>query len=147
MVSVLAIGPKVHGIKTSRRNGYLRMIKIRSTPTFGVGIKTKASCLNILRHVKKTLASINKNILQGQILIPFSRFPCLLPDDSTGRIAKEVYWTNKEFSPVDTIPPWVSMLIYHQGNKQQTCWWLKFRDVVSLHRHHRQTLQQKRVNK
>jgi hypothetical protein len=54
MVSVLAIGSKVHGIKTSRRNGFLRMIKIRSTPTFGVGIKTKALCLNILRHVKNT---------------------------------------------------------------------------------------------
>jgi hypothetical protein len=34
----------------------------------------------ILRHVKKSLASINKNISQGKIY-PFARFFCLLPKD------------------------------------------------------------------
>jgi hypothetical protein len=35
MVSVLATGPKVLGIKPSQSDGLLRMIKIHSTPSFG----------------------------------------------------------------------------------------------------------------
>jgi hypothetical protein len=33
-ISVLAIGPKGHGFKTSQGDGFLRVIKIRSTPSF-----------------------------------------------------------------------------------------------------------------
>jgi hypothetical protein len=32
-----------------------------------------------------------------------------------GRIAREIWWTDQELSPVDIIPPWFSMLIYHLG--------------------------------
>jgi hypothetical protein len=39
----------------------------------------------------------------------------LLVDDSAGRVAREIWWTKEEFSPVDIIPPWFSMLIYHLG--------------------------------
>jgi hypothetical protein len=39
---------------------------------------------------------------------------------------------------VNILPPWLSILIYHLGDKQQACWWPQFRDVVSLHRHERQ---------
>jgi hypothetical protein len=28
------------------------------------------------------------------------------------------WWTNQEFSPVDIIPPWFSMLIYYLGDEQ-----------------------------
>jgi hypothetical protein len=35
-----------------------------------------------------------------------------------GRIDRELWWTNQEFSPVDIIPPWLSMLIYLMGDKQ-----------------------------
>jgi hypothetical protein len=37
----------------------------------------------------------------------------LIADDSAGRIAKELWWTNEEFSSADIIPPWFSMLTYH----------------------------------
>jgi hypothetical protein len=30
-------------------------------------------------------------------------------------IAREIWWTNQEFFPVDIMPPWISMLIYHMG--------------------------------
>jgi hypothetical protein len=32
-----------------------------------------------------------------------------------GRLARELWWTNQEFSPVDIIPPWFSMLIAPGG--------------------------------
>jgi hypothetical protein len=44
--------------------------------------------------------------------------PGLLLDGSAGRIARALWWTNQEFSPVNIIPPWFSMLIYHLGDEQ-----------------------------
>jgi hypothetical protein len=41
-------------------------------------------------------------------------------------------------SPVDIIPPWFSMLMYHLSDEQRERWWPQFRDVVSLHRHDHQ---------
>jgi hypothetical protein len=34
------------------------------------------------------------------------------------------------FSPI-SIPLWLSILIYHLEDEQQSCWWLQFRDIVS----------------
>jgi hypothetical protein len=47
MVSVLAIGPKVHGFKPGRGNGFLTAIKIHSTPSFGGEVKMQAPCKNL----------------------------------------------------------------------------------------------------
>jgi hypothetical protein len=45
--------------------------------------------------------------------------PDLLLYITAGRIAKELCWTNQEFSPVDVILPWFSMLsLYHLGDEQ-----------------------------
>jgi hypothetical protein len=49
---------------------------------------------------------------------------------TAGRIARELWWTNLEFSSVDIIPPWFSTVIYHLGDEHQACWWLQFRDIV-----------------
>jgi hypothetical protein len=54
MVSVLAIGPKVCGLKPARGDGFLRVIKIRSTLSFGGEVKLSAPCCKILMHVKIT---------------------------------------------------------------------------------------------
>jgi hypothetical protein len=35
----------------------------------------------------------------------------LLLDGSDGRIARELWWMSQEFSPIDAIPPWLSMFI------------------------------------
>jgi hypothetical protein len=62
---------------------------------------------------------MNKNTLQGQILIPFAHSFCLLPEDSDGRIARELWWTNHEFSSFIIItPPWFAMLINHLLEEQ-----------------------------
>jgi hypothetical protein len=54
IVGVLAIGPKVRGFKLSQGNGYLRAIKIHSTPYFGGEAQPSDPCRKILRHVKIT---------------------------------------------------------------------------------------------
>jgi hypothetical protein len=53
MVGVLAIRPKVRGFKPGQDVGFLRAIKIRSTPSFGWKVKPEAPCRKILRHVKE----------------------------------------------------------------------------------------------
>jgi hypothetical protein len=55
-----------------------------------------------------------------------------LPDDSAGRIARELWWMSQEFSPASIIILLgVSMFIYHMGDEQKVCWYLRFSDVVS----------------
>jgi hypothetical protein len=39
MISVLATGPKGHGFKPGRGDGFLGVINIRSTPSFGWEVK------------------------------------------------------------------------------------------------------------
>jgi hypothetical protein len=55
VVIVVATGPKVRGFKPGRGDGFLRAIKIRSTPSFGGEVKLETPCRNILRHVKEPL--------------------------------------------------------------------------------------------
>jgi hypothetical protein len=69
-------------------------------------------------------------------ILPSPVPPALLLDDSAGGLARELWWTN-QFSTVDILPPWFSMLMYHQGDEQLARWWPQFRDVVQPHRHDR----------
>jgi hypothetical protein len=55
VVSVLATGPKGRGFKPGRGDGFLRAIKIRSTPSFGWEVKRDTPFRKILRHVKELL--------------------------------------------------------------------------------------------
>jgi hypothetical protein len=52
---VLATGPKGCGFRSGRSDGFLRVIKIRSTPCFGWEIKPEVPCRKILQHVKDPL--------------------------------------------------------------------------------------------
>jgi hypothetical protein len=49
---VLAIGPKVFGFNLVKGDGFLKVIKICSTPSFGGEVKPLAPCHNILQHVE-----------------------------------------------------------------------------------------------
>jgi hypothetical protein len=53
VVSVLATGPKGCRFKPSQSDGFLRAIKIRSTPFFGWYVKLEVLCSKILWHVEK----------------------------------------------------------------------------------------------
>jgi hypothetical protein len=55
VVSVLATRPKGRGFKSDRGDGFLRAIKIRSTPSFGWEVKPEAPCRKILLHVQDLL--------------------------------------------------------------------------------------------
>jgi hypothetical protein len=54
MVRVLAIGPKVHGFKPSLGKGFLSVIKICNTPSFGEEERPETPGHKILQRVKIT---------------------------------------------------------------------------------------------
>jgi hypothetical protein len=49
------------GFKPTRSDEFLRAIKIRRTPSFGGEVKQEVPSRKIIRHVKESLASINRN--------------------------------------------------------------------------------------
>jgi hypothetical protein len=55
VVSVFATGPKGHGLKPGQGNGFLRAIKICSTPSIRWEVKFEVPCCKILWHVKDPL--------------------------------------------------------------------------------------------
>jgi hypothetical protein len=57
VISVLATGPKGCGIEHGQGDGFLRAIKIRTTPSFGWEEKPEVPCRKMLRHVKELLKS------------------------------------------------------------------------------------------
>jgi hypothetical protein len=98
MVSVLAIGAKICGFTLGQGNGCLKAIKICSMPSLGGEVKLEAASCIILWNVKKSVAGMNRNNLQGEIYHSFACSSFLIPDGSAGRIARERWWTNQEFS-------------------------------------------------
>jgi hypothetical protein len=60
---------------------------------------------------------MNHILCKAKFIIAFTTSPALLQDGSAGRIARDLWWTNYEFSPVDIISTWFSMLIYHLGDE------------------------------
>jgi hypothetical protein len=89
VVSVLATGPKGCRFKPSQGDGFLRAIKIRSTPSFGWQVKPEVPCHTILHYVKDLLKSHGDR----QIKLSFPSSILLLapgmslltgPPDSTG---------------------------------------------------------------
>jgi hypothetical protein len=57
VVSVLATGTKGCGFKPGQGDGFLRAIKIHSTPSFRWEVKPEVPCHKILQHVKDLLKS------------------------------------------------------------------------------------------
>jgi hypothetical protein len=57
VVSVLAAGLKGRRLKPGQGDGFLSVIKIHSTPSFGWEVKPEVSCRKILWHVKDLLKS------------------------------------------------------------------------------------------
>jgi hypothetical protein len=100
MASVLAIVPRLAGFFPAEGDGFLRAIKIRSSPSFGGEVKPSVPCRKILRHVREPFKETS--------VWHIHHFPCSVPhavllDDC--RIARELWLTNNEFTPADIIPP------------------------------------------
>jgi hypothetical protein len=83
---MLAIEPWFAGSISAEGDGFFKAIKIRSTPSFGWEVKLETPCRKSLLHVKNTSK-------YEQRYFEFS--------DS---ITRGLWWTDKEFSPVDIIP-------------------------------------------
>jgi hypothetical protein len=75
---MLAIGPKFHGLKPGRGDGFLRAIKSASRfPS--EGSKAVGPMLQDLRHVKISMYGLR--YFEGQIHFLRQDFPALLLDD------------------------------------------------------------------
>jgi hypothetical protein len=132
MVSVLAIGPKVHGFKPARGSGFLRTIKFRSTPSFGGEFKWQAPCCKTSQH-SKNIISTNRNTSHGQthyslrlsLLLATRWLMVGLQEGSYGRLAFPCRYHS------------TMVLSAHISPGGRTIGpWPQFRDVVSSHRHH-----------
>jgi hypothetical protein len=80
-------------------------------PSFGGEVKPEAHVIRFYGILNITYKN-EQNTSQGQIHYSLRRSFCLLLDESAGRIARELWWTNHKLSSVDVSPPWYSMLIY-----------------------------------
>jgi hypothetical protein len=81
VVSVLATGPKGRGFKPRRGDGFLRAIKVRSTPSFGWEVKPEVPC-------RKFFDVSDTEYAKFSLLRPFL---LLAPDVSSGRTASELW--------------------------------------------------------
>jgi hypothetical protein len=105
VVSVLATGTKSRGFKPDRGDGFLRAIKIHSTPSFGWEVKPEIPCRNILWHVKDLLRSFAHSSYLPQMSLLVG-----LPESSGGRV--------RSYPQTVSSPPRLSMLTYHPGDEQ-----------------------------
>jgi hypothetical protein len=71
VVSVHSTRPKGHEFKLNQGDGFLRGIKISSTPFFRWEVKPEVPCLKILRHVKHPLTYLRYWYAKFSILRPF----------------------------------------------------------------------------
>jgi hypothetical protein len=69
VVSVLATRPKGRRFEPGRGDGFLRVINIRSTPSFGWEVRPEVPCRKILQHIKDLRGTY---ILNSHFLRPFS---------------------------------------------------------------------------
>jgi hypothetical protein len=108
-VSVFVTGPKGHGFNPSRDDGFLRAIKIHSTPSFGWEVKREAPC-RILRRLKTSLHV--SQILICKILTSSSIPP------THCQIALLVGLPDNFVNESGVFPSRRSKLTYHPGDEQ-----------------------------
>jgi hypothetical protein len=82
----------------------LRAIKIRSTHSFLGEVKPSHPRRKILRHVTQPFKVRKRYFVRQNVSFPSPVPSVLLLGDSTGTIARELWCTNQEFSPVNIIP-------------------------------------------
>jgi hypothetical protein len=100
VISMHATGPNDRGFKPGRGTGFLRAIKIRSTPSFGWEVKAEVTCRKIVRLVKDLLRYFRYWQAKFSFLRPFL---LLSPDICGSRTVRELWWTSQELSPLGII--------------------------------------------
>jgi hypothetical protein len=88
----VAIGPRAHRFKPGCGDGFLKLIKIHSMPSFRGEVKFSAPCHKILWHVKETCLvwQILRQLRSRTFFFPTFCFTtrCLLQAESIGRWIK-----------------------------------------------------------
>jgi hypothetical protein len=76
-------------------------------------VRPSAPCHKTLRHEYEQRYFLRANSFPSPVT------SALLLYESAGWISRKLWWTNQGFSPVDIIPPWISMLISHLRDKNR----------------------------
>jgi hypothetical protein len=105
------LDPRFAGLTPTEVDGFLKAIKIRSTPFFGEEVKPSAPWRRFYGMLNNPL-KYEWDTSQGKIHHFFRQFLLRCYLVTAGRIARYLWQTN-QFSPVDIITPWFSMLIYY----------------------------------
>jgi hypothetical protein len=89
VVSVLVTGPKDRGFKPGRSDGFLRAIKIGSTPSLGWEVQPEFPCRKILRHAKDPLTHLRCWYVKFSLLRPVLVSRCLCWHDCQRALVDE----------------------------------------------------------
>jgi hypothetical protein len=95
VLSVLATGPKGRGFEPGQGDGFVRAVKVRSTPSFGWEVKPEVPRRKTLRQVKDLLKSYRTDRLNSHLLRPLSHSlkRCLgWQDHRTVLVAARALW-------------------------------------------------------
>jgi hypothetical protein len=71
---------------------------------------------------KNDFEVLNKILRRQNLSFPFAKFLPICYYMTAGRTARELWWTNQEFSFVDVIPPCFYMFIYDLGDEEEGQW-------------------------
>jgi hypothetical protein len=115
VVGVLTTRPKNRGFKPSRGDGFLRVIKIRSTLSFEQEGKLEVPCRKILWHVEHPLRYFrlkrqNSHFFVHSCYLPQMSLLVGLPESSGGQV--------RSYTQPASSSPWLFMLTYHLGDEQ-----------------------------
>jgi hypothetical protein len=94
MVSMLAIGPKVHRFKPGWGDGFLGVIKICSMPSFRGEVKPLAPWHKCLRHVKN-LAQYERDTASAKFKDVSRQIPASLLDVCA--VTRECWWMHQDW--------------------------------------------------
>jgi hypothetical protein len=111
----MLLDPRFAGSDPPEGCGFLKAIKIRSTPSLERKVNLSSPCRKILRHVKEpskyerdtSSGKIHNFLCQVLLRCCWMALLVELPQSSGEGI--------ESFSFLDIVPPWLSMLTYHVG--------------------------------
>jgi hypothetical protein len=93
----MLLDPRFAGSHPAEDSGFLRAMKILSTPSYGEEVKPLAQCLRIfLLLVKEPFVALKRCLVGLSQSYLHSPVPlALLLDDSADMIAKDLWWKNQ----------------------------------------------------
>jgi hypothetical protein len=110
------LDPRFTGLNPSKGDGFQMAIKNPQYAFLRRQVELSPSRRKIVRHVEDPLEILTKILCMAKLITSFAIPFALLQDDSTDRIARELWRTNQEFPPVIAILQRFPML--HPGDEK-----------------------------